>query len=132
MTESNFKSTIVESSRELTAREKVKFKDTQNAISINELAETAQKEGAKAIIENVKGFVVLDIHNEKSDDKDYKNFVIITDAGKKYVTGSTSFWNSFVDIYDEMKNETEPWSLEVNLLPSKNYKGKFVLTCSLV
>lgn len=131
-TASNYSATIAESSRELSARERVMFKDTQNAISINELAEEAHKDGAKAFIEDVAGYVVLDIHNDKSDDKDYKNYLIIDKDGQKYVTGSQAFWNSFKSIYDEMADETEPWSIEINLLPSKNYKGKNVLTCSLI
>lgn len=131
-TASNYSATIAESSRELSARERVMFKDTQNAISINELAEEAHKDGAKAFIEGIAGYVVLDIHNDKSDDKDYKNYLIIDKDGQKYVTGSQAFWNSFKSIYDEMAGETEPWSIEINLLPSKNYKGKNVLTCSLI
>jgi hypothetical protein len=131
-TPSNYMATIAESSRELSARERVMFKDTQNAISINELAEEAHKDGAKAFIEGIAGYVVLDIHNDKSDDKDYKNYLVIDKDGQKYVTGSQAFWNSFKSIYDEMAGETEPWSIEINLLPSKNYKGKNVLTCSLI
>lgn len=131
-TASNYSATITESSRELSARERVMFKDTQNAVSINELAEEAHKEGAKAFIEGVAGYVVLDIHNDKSDDKDYKNYLVIDKDGQKYVTGSQAFWNSFKSIYEEMEDETEPWSIEINLLPSKNYKGKNVLTCSLI
>ena len=131
-TPSNYMATIAESSRELSARERVMFKDTQNAISINELAEEAHKDGAKAFIEGIAGYVVLDIHNDKSDDKDYKNYLVIDKDGQKYVTGSSAFWNSFKSIYDEMAGETEPWSIEINLLPSKNYKGKNVLTCSLI
>ena len=131
-TASNYSATITESSRELSARERVMFKDTQNAVSINELAEEAHKEGAKAFIEGIAGYVVLDIHNDKSDDKDYKNYLVIDKDGQKYVTGSQAFWNSFKSIYDEMVGETDPWSIEINLLPSKNYKGKNVLTCSLI
>lgn len=131
-TESNYLATIAESSRELSARERVMYKDTQNAISINDLAEEAAKDGNKAFIEGIAGYVVLDIHNDKSDDKDYKNYLIIDNDGQKYVTGSQAFWNSFKAIYDEMANESEPWSIEINLLPSKNYKGKNVLTCSLI
>lgn len=131
-TASNYSATIAESSRELSARERVMFKDTQNAISINELAEEAHKDGAKAFIEGIAGYVVLDIHNDKSDDKDYKNYLIIDKDGQKYVTGSQAFWNSFKSIYDEMAEETDPWNIEINLLPSKNYKGKNVLTCSLI
>lgn len=131
-TASNYSATIADSSRELSARERVMFKDTQNAISINELAEEAKANDAKAFIEGISGYVVLDIHNDKSDDKDYKNYMILDKDGQKYVTGSTAFWNSFMDIYNEMKDDSEPWSIEINLLPSKNYKGKNVLTCSLI
>ena len=128
----NYSATIVDSSRELTARERVMFKDTQNAISMNDFAEQAKAENGKAIIENVKDFVHITVHNEKSDDKDYDNYLVIDANGEKYVTGSHAFWNSFKSIYDEMKNESEPWGIQLNLIPSKNFKGKNVLTCSLI
>lgn len=129
---SNYSATILDASRELTAREKVMFKDTQNAISMNDFAEQAKAEGGKAIIDDVKDYVHITVHNDKSDDKDYDNFIIVDGKGDKYVTGSKAFWNSFMDIYTEMKNETEPWGIQLNLIPSKNYKGKNVLTCSLI
>lgn len=131
-TASNYSASIVDASRELTARERVMFKDTQNAISMNDFAEQAKAEGGKAIIENVKDYVHISVHNDKSDDKDYDNYMIITAEGDKYVTGSQAFWNSFMDIFNEMKSETEPWGIQLNLFPSKNYKGKNVLTCSLI
>ena len=129
---SNYSATILDASRELTAREKVMFKDTQNAISMNDFAEQAKAEGGKAIIDDVKDYVHITVHNDKSDDKDYDNYIIVDGKGDKYVTGSQAFWNSFMDIYTEMKNETEPWGIQLNLIPSKNYKGKNVLTCSLI
>lgn len=131
-TASNYSATILESSREFTSRERVMFKDTQNAISMYDFAEQAKAEGGKAIIDDVKDFVHISVHNDKSDDKDYDNYLIIDGKGDKYVTGSQAFWNSFMDIYNEMKGETEPWGIQLNLIPSKNYKGKNVLTCSLI
>ena len=128
----NYSATIAESSRELTAKERVMFKDTQNATSMMEFAESAKQEGAKAIITPITGYVVVDVHNEKSEDVDYKNYIVLGENDQKYVTGSASFWNSFMDIYKEMKDETEPWGIELNVLPSKNYKGKSILTCSLI
>lgn len=128
----NYSATIAETSMELSARERIMYKDTQNAISLLDLAKEAKANDAKAIIENVAGYVILDIHNEKSDDVDYKNYVIVDATGEKYVTGSQSFMNSFLAIYEEMKNESEPWGIQLNLLPSKNYKDKEILTCSLI
>lgn len=131
-TSANYSATISETSMELTARERIMFKDTQNAVSMLDLAKDAKVNDAKAVIENIKGYVILDIHNEKSDDVDYKNYLIVDGNGDKYVTGSQSFMNSFMAIFEEMKNEAEPWSIQLNLLPSKNYKDKEILTCSLI
>ena len=130
--DSNYSVVIEESSRELTAKERVMFKDLGNATKLNTLAEEANASGVKAIIENIKDFVVINVHNEASEDVDYKNYVIVDGTGEKYYTGSTPFWNSFKAIYDEMAESGEEWGIQLNLIPSKNYTGKTVLTCSLI
>ena len=129
---SNYTATISEASRELTAKERVMFKDLGNAVKLNDLAEEAMQSGSKAVITNVKDFVIIDIHNEKSEDTDYKNYLIIDGEGEKYYTGSNAFWNSFKGIWDEMHDSGEEWGIQLNLIPSKNYSGKKVLTCSLI
>lgn len=120
---------ISEVSQELTAKERIMLKDTTNAIKLDELT---QETDEKVIISPAI-YAVLDIHNEKSEqNKDYKNFIIIDKGGKKYVTSSESFWNSFMDIAKEMAGETEEWSIEVYRVPSKNFKGKEFLNCSIM
>ena len=131
-TESNYSATISESSRELTAKERVMFKDLGNAIKLNDLADGANTNGEKAIIEKVVDYAILSIHNEASEDVDYNNYLIVDAEGNKYYTGSTPFWNSFKSIWDEMHDSGEEWGIQLNLIPSKNYAGKTVLTCSLV
>lgn len=128
---SNYTATITESSREFTPKEKVMFKDLQNAESMVDFAKSAIENSAKAII-SVKDYAVISIHNEATEDVDYTNYLIIDDKDNKYYTGSQSFWNSFINIYSEMKDSNEEWAIELNLIPSKNYKGKEILTCSLV
>ena len=130
--ESNYSASIAEASRELTAKERVMFKDLGNAIKLNDLAEGAQSTGDKAIIDDVVDYAVVAIHNEASEDVEYNNYLIIDGAGNKYYTGSTPFWNSFKSIWDEMHDSGEKWGIQLNLIPSKNYAGKTVLTCSLV
>lgn len=130
--ESNYTATITESSRELAPKEKVMFKDLGNATKLNELAEEANASGAKAIIDNIKDYVILSIHNEASEDVDYSNYLIVDGNGDKYYTGSNPFWNSFKAIWDEMHDSGEEWGIQLNLIPSKNYAGKTVLTCSLI
>lgn len=119
--------TIEESSMEnLTNRDRVMLKDVGDAIALDEALadETSSLEIA------VKNYAVLNVHNEKADDKDYNKFIIISTAGQKYVTGSSTFFRSFKDIYSEMAGED--FSIKVYKKPSTNYKGKFFLSCSIV
>lgn len=126
---SDYSVVISEVSQELTAKERITLKDTTNAIKLDELT---QETDEKVIISPAI-YAVLEIHNEKSEqNKDYKNFIIIDKTGKKYVTSSESFWNSFMDIANEMAGETEEWSIEVYRVPSKNFKGKEFLNCSIM
>ena len=117
--------TIKEVSMELTAKERIRLKDTTNAIKLD----TATDEAPLTI--SPKAFAILSIHNEKSDNVDYLNYIIVDKDGNKYVTGSESFWSSFKSIWDEMETEAEEWELEIYKLDSKNYKSKKFLTCSL-
>lgn len=121
-----FEVKIREASKELTAKERVKFKDTTNAVQLDD----ATKESGLVISPDF--YVILDIHNEHSEDKDYVKYVIVDKSGKKFVTGSESFFSAFKSIVDEMDGADEEYEVEVYRLPSKNYKGKEFLTCSIV
>ena len=121
-----YKVTIKETSRNLTARERIIMKDTTNAVKLDE---AANEIGGVNI--TVMDYAVLAIHNEKSEDKDYENYVIRSTDGTKYVTGSPSFWNAFMEIAEEMVDEGE-YTINVYKIDSKNYKGKQFLTCSLI
>lgn len=116
---------IAHASRELTAKERIQLKDTTSAIKLDEVTQTEE------ILLYPELYAELDIHNEMSDNVDYKNYIVVDRDGKKYVTGSTSFWTSFMDIAKEMENETEEWGIRVYRMPSKNYKGKEFITCSI-
>lgn len=122
----NYESRVVEASRELTAKERIKFKDVTDAVSIDE----ATADGAITIA--VKDYAIVKIHNENSEDKDYTKYVLEAQDGTLYVTGSESFWKAFIDIYTEMQGEDEAWELKVFKKDSANYKGKQFITCSIV
>ena len=114
-------------SRELTAKERIQFKDTTSALKLDECTQESP------IVITPSFYGVLAIHNEKSDNVDYENYIIVDEeTGEKYVTGSASFWSSFMDIAEEMKNESESWQIKVYRVPSKNYKGKDFITCSII
>lgn len=117
---------IVNCNKELTARERIKLKDTTNAVSLDEATE-----GSSLVI-SPSTWAELEIHNERNKDGnvDYKKFVIIDEAGTKYVTGSESFWTSFLEIAAEMGEEA--FDIEAYKVDSKNYKGKQFISCSIV
>lgn len=116
---------IKESSRELTAKQRVALKDTTSAIKLDEATQV------EPVTINVDMYAILAIHNEKSENPDYENYIVVDKNGTKYVTGSASFWSSFMDIFTEMEGEDEAWTLKVYRVPSKNYKGKDFITCSI-
>lgn len=118
---------IKSTSKELTARERVMLKDTRNAIKLDEAVS-----GTPLVI-SPNYYAVLDIHNEKSkEDKDFENYIVVDTDGNKYVTGSTSFFEAFTEIVEEMDGTGEEYQIEIYKLDSKNYKGKQFITCSIV
>lgn len=123
---SDFSIKFSESSKDLTARERIKMKDTSDAIKIDEITE-----GGKKVTITPAFYAILDVHNERSDNPDYHSYVIMDKNGAKYYTGSEPFWNSFKEIWDEMQGESEEFSIVAFKKDSKNYKGKQFLTCTI-
>ncbi len=126
----NYHAEIKETSKELSVKERIAIKDTLNAIKIDEKTKECKENKEKFII-NVDYYVTLSIHNEKSENKDYELFVIVDkNNGEKYVTGSSSFINSFTNIAEEMNGDD--FSIECYRVASKNYKGKEFISCSII
>lgn len=123
----DYNATIRECSKELSARERVLIKDTTNAISLDE----ATSDTDSPLVISPDFYAVLDVHNEKSDNKDYTKYILVDKNGNKFVTGSDSFWNSFMEIMAEMEDEGD-FEIQVYRRESKNYKGKSFITCSIV
>lgn len=125
-TSANYQVVISETSKELSAKERIAIKDTSDAIKLDTVCEDG------AVIFTPAAYAILSVHNEKSDNIDYENYVIIDSENNKYVTSSQSFFDSFKNIWDEMVGEDEDWQLKCYKLDSKNYTGKKFLTCSIV
>lgn len=125
----NYTTSITESSKELSVREKIKLKDLTSAIAIDKVVEPE-----KPLVIAPDFYAYLSIHNEKlpENEQDYKTMVIVDKSGTKYYTGSDSAISSFVDIFDEMIDTAEPFEIEFYKRESKNYGGKYFITCSLV
>ena len=126
-TNTNYKATISFCSKELDARERIRTKDVSDAIKLDEATQDVP-----SIDIEVDYYAILDIHNEKSDSTDYKNYIVVDKQGKKYVTGSESFYKSFIDIMDELAEDgITDCTIKVYRHDSKNYAGKQFITCSL-
>lgn len=118
---------IIESSKELSARERISLKNFDEMIALDEAvnAETPR------LMIDVSGYVVASVHNEKSDNVNYNKFIIIDKDGQRYITGSNPFFSAFKEIWDEMDSENEDWGITVYKRESNNYKGKEFLTCTI-
>ena len=125
----NYTTSITESSKDLSVREKIKLKDLTSAIAIDKVVEPE-----KPLVIAPDFYAYLSIHNEKlpENEQDYQTMVIVDKSGTKYYTGSDSAISSFVDIFDEMIDTAEPFEIEFYKKESKNYSGKHFITCSLV
>ena len=117
---------VKEVSKELTHKERVQITDLTDCVKLDK----ATQEGAVLI--DLDFYAVLEIHNEKADDKDYENYVIVDKNGTRYLTGSKSFFNNLVDICEEMEDSDEEWQIKAYRKPSKNREGKDFITCSIV
>lgn len=124
--ETNYKVTITSVSRELSVKERIQLKDLSDVVKLDKATQV------EPVVVNVDYYATLDIHNEKSDDKDYKNYVVVAKDGTRYVTGSQSFITAFENIVDEIAGEDIDLTIKIFRLPSKNREGKDFITCSLV
>lgn len=123
---SEFRTEIIEASKELTLKEKIHCKNLIDAVVIGDACKTEPLE-----IE-VDYWVKIHVINDKSEDKEYDNYIIVDTDGIMYYTGSESFWRSFCDIWTEVKDCDEEWKLKVISSPSKNRQGQTFLNCTVI
>ena len=116
---------IVKSSRELSKKEKVMYK---NASDCKRLDDETTKNGSVVIAPVL--WIELAVHNDKAKNPDYTQYIIVDKDGTSYLTGSENFYNNFTSIAEEM--EGEEFEVEVYRKPSKNFSGKEFLTCKLI
>ena len=124
---------IVDTSIEnLNPRMELLLKSTTGGIALDEALEDMD-EGEGLVIEP-KDYAVLEIHNEKvkeGESTDYTKYVILTEKDK-YVTSSMNFFNSFLDIFETMKDSGENYSIKIFRKESRNFNGKYFLTCEII
>lgn len=126
MATKDYSATISFCSKELSIKEKIAFKDVSDCVSLDEATQQ------EAVLVDLDYYGSVAVHNEKSDNKDYNKYILADKNGVRYVTGSESFWRSLTDIMDECTDAgITDISIRVYRRPSKNYKGKDFITCSI-
>lgn len=125
-----YSATVTSASRELTAREKLQVTDTN---ALTPLRESVKQTEDNKLTVQPAGWIIVDVYNEKAEgDTEYKQYIIEDSTGVMFYTGSETFFNSFMQIWEVMKDEGEDYEIEVYEVPSKNRQGQFFLTCSIV
>lgn len=122
-----YKAVVERASKELSVKEKIMLKDMSDAIKLDDVVKE------NALIISPDYYAIVAVHNEKSDTKDYKKIVLVDKDGTKYTTGSMPFITTFEDIVDEMADAgEEDYAIKIYPKESKNYKGKYFITCSII
>lgn len=118
--------TFVESTKELTSRQIASMINFSDMIQLNDATKEAP------VLIDVDYCCVFDVHNEKSDNKDYRKYVYVDRDGQRYITGSESLYKEFKNICEVLSDagDTDPWTMKVLRSPSSNNQGDF-LTCVL-
>ena len=123
---------IEKASRDLSAKERIKFK---GVLDVNALDDMVQLDGPALVIKP-ELWVLQTVHNERArgTQKDYTKLVIQVEGGDLYTTGSSSFIEAFLDIWDDVEELTasgEEWGIKCFKRPSKNYEGRGYLLAAI-
>lgn len=127
MSNNNYFCKILESNGDFDAYERVMCKDLGDAIPLDD----ATQQGPVVIA--YEKHLIIGIHNEKSEDKDYEKCVVIDPEGRKFVCGGATFRRELENIVAELSDAgvISGFNIKVYRKASNNYKGKDFITCSL-
>ena len=127
-TNKTYSTKLVSATRELSAKERVAVKMFIGAEQLDELT----KRDENGVLIDIDYVAVVEVYNEKSDNKNYNKYVYVDKNGTMYISGSETLYRTYEEIAEEMEDEEEPWAIKVIRKESTNYKGKDFLTCMLV
>ena len=120
------KATVIDSSRKLSAKERIQFLQAgTSAVKLDQATAAGQVE--------FKPVLWAVIRVEPENDEPFDQYIIVSEDGTIYTTGSLSFWESFKLIWDEMasEDEDEEYTVIVFRSPSRKYEGKTFITCRI-
>lgn len=123
---------ILRSSHELTKREQLKLKDMSGALKIHSLVNPD-----KPLVITPVMWAIVHTHNERAkegNNVDYDSMVILDADGNKYFSGSGSLSESFLEIWETMREDGDTSDFEVEFfkVESNVRAGQYFLKCGIV
>ena len=125
-----YKAKVVGSWKELSVKEKIAFKETDAFMKLDEVVTPDEP-----LVINLVNYVTVNVENPKSENPTYNQYIVVAEDGEIYVTSSDTFDSSMTDNLDEVDaagEEIGDWLLKIYKRESKNFKGKYFLTCSII
>lgn len=116
---------IVESSKELSAKERIMAKESASALKLDNVIND------EAIRIKVAFWAVIHVESDKSESGEYEKYIVVDSDGVKYCTSSKSFWNKFINMWMELGDESYDTTFVIFKKPSRNYNGKSFITCTI-
>ena len=124
-----YKAKVVSSWKELSVKEKIAYKETD---SFDKLDEIVQPDASLVI--GLVNYITIHVENPKAERQEYNQYVLVADDGNCYVTSSDNFADSMSSMLDEISDAGDDigdWKVKIYKRESKNFKGKYVLTCAI-
>lgn len=99
--------------------------DVVGAIKIDDVI---KREG-KCVL-RVTDWALLSIHNDESDNPDYKKLVLFDDTGERYSTGSVGATDSFINLWNMCAGRATEVEFRFFKRPSKRRDGEY-MACTI-
>lgn len=125
-----YKAKVAGSWKELSVKEKIAFKETDGFIKLDEVVTPDDD-----LVITLKNYIIVAVENPKAEQTNYNQYILVTEEGEIYVTSSDTFDSSISDKLDEIADagdEMGDWKLRIYKRESKNFKGKYFLTCAII
>lgn len=125
-----YKAKVVASWKELSVKEKIAYKETDSFTKLDEVVTPETP-----LVISLDNYITVEVDNPKAEQTKYNQYIVVAGDGEVYVTSSDTFDSSISDKLDEIadaEGEMGDWQLKIYKRESKNFKGKYFLTCSII
>ena len=100
-TNKTYSAKLVSATRELSAKERVAVKMFIGAEQLDELTQRDEN----GVLIDIDYVAVVEVYNEKSDNKNYNKYVYVDKNGTMYISGSETLYRTYEEIAEEMEEK---------------------------